>query len=642
MATRDADAGLRIALAAVGVAIAVGVALVLLRVTAADTDDALPVMSAVTPDLRTGAPDPPPRAPEPIVGTPHDPRRATSQAGARTPGEEAAVRCSLAVTVDGTAETGHALRFALVPLDVPVGRRAETTLVEDLPSDGRLEFTPAGPGRWAWTLASGPEIVRDGALELRPGPNVLFIDLTGLPSFVGRVVDAYGLPRRQARVSLAVLALPGRAPPPTRETSCDFEGRFRFAGVQPQDVYRLTADDDGFAQRRIEPLLVRRPGVNDLGDVTLPGGGRAVVRVFDEQGAPFTGCPLVWSHAGDERHGETDDEGLLVIDGLGDDALSVRTEARGHLDRRVDAEPPFDPPVDLVIALSAGRTLRGRAVYDDGSPYRMGRLLGTVDPSTGAGARPASSLAMAVVMPDGAFEMGPFDAERVRVTTAVPGEFEHVFPVDTFAEVVVPRETSRQVRVHFTDAHSGAPVSTPFRYWQVTATSSSGPRGEATDEAGDSWIRLAPSTLRGDQQLFVAPDDYASVLVERVPSDGVIELALESARALEVTLLGEDAAPIVGASVALFWSGPPTASLDARRRGAEVSPLRLFPGALTFARGATSDTHGVARFDLPLMDPEPKELRVLGSHAGHLPAMETLHTTRATNCTLHLETLDVR
>ncbi len=191
----------------------------------------------------------------------------------------------------------------------------------------------------------------------------------------GRVVDAEGMPavRREVRASLLGMgsrpSLYGGAP---LSVETDAQGRY--------ETYELGAPRDGTGRARVSALGAYGVHVDvplhagetvDAPDLVLPE--REVPReslhvvVTDKSGAPVRDAD-VWTE-GRAYSASTDESGQAVLpipQGL---TVTVSAQARGFA-RNVS--PPTrvrsDGPVLVRITLEMGQRLRGRVVWEDGTP----------------------------------------------------------------------------------------------------------------------------------------------------------------------------------------------------------------------------------------------------------------------------------
>jgi protocatechuate 3,4-dioxygenase beta subunit len=240
-------------------------------------------------------------------------------------------------------------------------------------------------------------------LELRLGLDGAVVDHRGAPvadavvTFQRRLPDDYRPAPTGARTVLEA-AIHG-------ETRTDGDGRFTVSGLAPGD-YQLLARASAAPSGRAAPPL--------MAQTTVPAGATAVHlalpaptvirgQLVANDGAPLLAGEVELAHFGGPVAAGSD--GRFELTGIdpGPGAYQLRVRADGAVPREVAVEVRPGEVADLgTIALSRGRTVRGRVVDPDGGAVAGATV--SVDEPTGARLATARSDELGryvAVVPDG-------------------------------------------------------------------------------------------------------------------------------------------------------------------------------------------------------------------------------------------------
>jgi protocatechuate 3,4-dioxygenase beta subunit len=232
----------------------------------------------------------------------------------------------------------------------------------------------------------------------------LFLALVTAPAghaaegLAGKVLDSSGKPISAAtvfvytakpRVGLGILC-PSCYPDCGKKTITDAEGRFQFAGLNPQLLFRILVVAEGFQPQFAEDVdPLGEPLEVKLQAMPTDLSSRAVLRgrVVDPKGNPVvgavvspTGCERLekrwWGRMpGVDPASVTNLRGEFLITGNpGDLGYDLEVEARGFARRRIDLLPTGEQVHEIKIA--EGATVEGR-ILKAGKPV-AGAAVGLV------------------------------------------------------------------------------------------------------------------------------------------------------------------------------------------------------------------------------------------------------------------------
>lgn len=492
------------------------------------------------------------------------------------------------------------------------------------------------PGTTRLQLTTRIDGYADTRLEWRPDrgiaiPSAWTLRLEKAAPIGGTVIDANGLPVAGAKVGFnheSDLTL--RPGPESHEFSwieveTDAAGRWgiqRIAASMLRHLYGSASHPDHVGS----PLIF----VNRIADAEtrLRDGswvfqlGRAVTVtgiVVDRDDRPIPGASVRVGRVSESGSRETtaDRDGAFAIPGCRPGGNFVTATAEGFAPTTLETElAPDAPPVRLV--LDRGRTLRIRVVDSSGNPVQGANVwldifnhgAGTTPPGRTPPPppiqvqfNPLTDALGGVVWwnaPDREMQFDFHKRGHLRVSGLPlrPSEEEHV--------VVLP--PALVVSGTVTDATSGQPVPR-FRMTVGWPDASGSARWSTLDrflvdfEGGSFRHTMEEAAIGGVTNpgyLFkFEADDYAPYVTRHVaPDEGNVslEVRLEPAATVQVTVLGPDRRPVPDADVG---------------RVTEGGQLKLLPGRLDRRYTAHLATDAQGRFR---WSPDPEVLRVLVVH----------------------------
>jgi hypothetical protein len=298
--------------------------------------------------------------------------------------------------------------------------------------DGRFRFAPPAAGRWTLAAASAPGFLPFAPewghspvlLDARPGARVRDVIVTLAPAVEYRavVLSAAGTPVPGAEVRIlgaaagetALLPLPDRhvAGPGGELTLVAPEDAVLEATAPGHGRGRATVD---FAARVSRRLAIR------LGPAEAPGPRAAIRGVVElPSGAPspetlVVALPRRFETEEPPRQALTDEAGAFELPDLPAGRWDVVARRPGLAPARARAVEPGGPP--LALRLADGGRLAGRVVdRDTGRPVTPFTVVARRRDRLGGALQ-----SLAVVDPDGRFELEGLPAGRVYVAAAAPG-----------------------------------------------------------------------------------------------------------------------------------------------------------------------------------------------------------------------------
>lgn len=438
---------------------------------------------------------------------------------------------------------------------------------------GTLEV-PAEPGTVTVRVAAKPWAEAREEVEILAGQRVTkTITLTPGVACRLQVTDAQGRPlggvvAEVMRGERGPVWYSGQPRPVVAEASSDREGRLVLEPLLPGAV-EIRLIKSGFVKHTLGVDLPAEG--KDLGVVVMEPGAPLSGRVVDEKGEGIARAKV---HASADDHGffgestETDEAGFFQLPDLPrSGVMYLRAEKENRLSSRpLKVELP-SPPVELVVP--SGRVLVGRVVRAaDGRPV--------------AGARVAAAEVQRR-------EVGGFSGMSVRslgpgVETGSDGVFRLEVGDGTSFELSVRaqgfRETSRQLRLE--PGEKPRPLLIQLEEGLVLAGRVLEPSGkpavgvavrlessrqEVRGAAVASRMRIWSSVTDGEGRFRFAelpPGRYE--VMAQTPEGGRarevaeagqedVELQLEAAGSLTITVQDKGGAPVVGASVEVWGTG---------------------------------------------------------------------------------------
>ncbi len=313
-------------------------------------------------------------------------------------------------------------------------------LARRTPADGCFESSGLRPGAaglavakrdLASTLVAGLQVSPDEPLDVGD------IVLEAGSGVAGVVVDAQGLPLRNASVEIELAPETRRAAPPSANEpvvgpkgltrgsaeSAD-DGRFEVGGLTP-GVYDVHVSLEGHAWSRVFDVPT---GTSDL-RVTMRRLGAILLQVVDEDtGEPVLGAEIKaglpaaekfqpWS---DFQFGVESGEnaqlapGAYRVTGAGPEGTELTIRAEGHAERRETAVGVgADETATLTIRLRRDVSVLGVVVDDEGTPVAGARV------SAGMPQHPV--VGTAVSDKEGAFRLGGLASGDWELTASAPG-----------------------------------------------------------------------------------------------------------------------------------------------------------------------------------------------------------------------------
>lgn len=505
-----------------------------------------------------------------------------------TPAAAADPRASSALTTEGpvaptAAAAGHGTRTAVASAPAPTSvfrMRGRLLTAQQVPvADVEVGFAEATVTEVAGTPVDVRELA-DPALapsdKARSGPDGRF-DLTLTAGRSGRlrlVGDAWYVRGGGA----------GAQPTPTLEVSA------------------LTADRD------LGDIVIGRTA--RLAGVVrdAAGKGLAGVRVSVDAGSGGLGFALGFGAGGET----TDAAGRFARAGLRPGAYTVSTASPDHMPSRtaVELEDGQDRS-DLVITLTAGRTIAGVVVDDLGVPL----------PGMRVGADRARELAPGLQVQttndseatttddNGRFVLRGLDAASVSVEAWGPGHARARLPAVAAGSTNLVIELARQAQIHgrLVDeagvAISGSRVFARAAGQMEHMMIDDGRAGTSTDSDGmfvlESVRPGATQVIATGEHLRVVSDAFDVRPGQRVEG---VRLVASRGAAVAVTVRDQAGEPVAGARVKVTEaaSGAAPASGIRRsvrvRRGASAAPAKdVVFGDPAELGAATTDAQGVAR-----------------------------------------------
>jgi protocatechuate 3,4-dioxygenase beta subunit len=249
--------------------------------------------------------------------------------------------------------------------------------------NGRFEFAPAEPGRYALAIATA-----DGYLPYAPalGHSPIAFDaeagraidgveiaLTPAIEYTGEVVDAEGAPVEGATIALVDDAgAPESLVPLEREFVSDAEGRFRFRAPDGA-VLEARHPEHGAARARVDlPAQISKRVTLRLGELDESRTAAEIVsgRVLDTRDRPIEGALVSATFESENRASEdardrprsfavTDTLGSFVLSGLDRGRYRLVVQSTGHAGA---SEVVTAPAEGVRIVLGAELAIEGTVV----------------------------------------------------------------------------------------------------------------------------------------------------------------------------------------------------------------------------------------------------------------------------------------
>lgn len=343
-------------------------------------------------------------------------------------GISVALRRESAVAGRVTDESGVPVPGARVHLHAVSDTRAVTT------KDGRFRLRRLEPARNAELEAEkvGFARARRPGLQLKAGASTLVPDLIlrhGL-RVVGTVVDPSGSPVAGVEVRAASEAEKAKLdsrfgePPPLPDASSDARGRFELAGLDPGE-YRVVLWRDGFADRSVAGLGVKRDGPNQWAPIVLTPGAAIDGLVTTGDGKPIEGAHVTaFLEPGRPRSANSDNQGRFHLEDLAPQhPAELWVSAEGFVPARGRRATP--PSANVKVSLTAASMLAGR-VEDALTKVPLHAFSLALLPASVLEDHPASEDFRSE---EGRFVLNNIAPGQWSVRTSAPGYAPAVFPV---------------------------------------------------------------------------------------------------------------------------------------------------------------------------------------------------------------------
>ncbi|MBX3747577.1 MAG: sigma-70 family RNA polymerase sigma factor [Verrucomicrobiae bacterium] len=585
-------------------------------------------------------------APNAILGRPGTAPDTAQPPQARVTPDTEAFATSAASSPTAPASDSH-LRLTLLAADTglpipnaPVeyrGWRESRFQGRSLTGDEHGEcLVEVDPGTTWLQLTTRIEGFADTRLEWRPDrgiaiPSAWTLRLERAVPIGGTVIDADGLPVAGAKVGFYHESDLTRRPGPENhefswiEVETDAAGRWRIqriAGSMLRHLYGSASHPDhvGSPMIFVNRIADAETRLRDSSWVFQLGRAVTVTGiVVDRDDRPVPGASVRVGRVSESGSRETtaDRDGAFAIPGCRPGGNFVTATAEGFAPTTLETElAPDAPPVRLV--LDRGRPLRIRVVDQAGNPVPGANVWLDIfnhgarhtapgqtppPPPIQVQFNPLTDALGGVVWWDAPDREMQFDFHKrghMRVSSVPlrPAEEEHV--------VVLP--PALVVSGTVTDATSGQPVP-GFRMTVGWPDTSGSPRWSTLDrflldfEGGTFRHAMEEAAIGGMANpgyLFkFEADDYAPFVSRHVAHDEgdvSLEIRLEPAATVQVTVLGPDQRPVPDADVGQVTEG---------------AQLKLLPGRLDrrFTTHLATDAQGQFRWS-----PDPEVLRVLVVH----------------------------
>jgi hypothetical protein len=407
----------------------------------------------------------------------------------------------------------------------------------------RLDGLPTGPRSFVAVRRGFRKQVRD--LDVRPGENRLDFRLEPGVSVSGRVVDRDGAPVPGVSVSLqGGTTFPGQA-------VSEPDGSFVLPGVSA-DTYQLHAQKEGYADRRIEGVLVANEPVAGL-EVRLLPPGAIRGRILGLDFAALSSVLVLATNDMTPIEASVDFAGNYRIDDLAPGDWTVTAMAGSRLQQGL-ARVEAGAETVLDLELGAGHRLTGR-VLSGGRPMARATVV--------LGGRESGSGGLSTTGLDGSFRFDGLAAGTYELHVMRDfGSFRQgrTIEIDGDTEVTIDVGAAR-VSGLVTD-----PAGDPVTDAQLTLEPQSGEGGDRLSGRSDADGRftLAGATP-GPHRLRAVKEGFsAAEAAFEVPASGDVEglrLTLTPAPSLVLEVVGPVGVAPEWVGVALLdASGNPVAS----------------------------------------------------------------------------------
>jgi protocatechuate 3,4-dioxygenase beta subunit len=259
-------------------------------------------------------------------------------------------------------------------LDTAVTTDAGGTFSWSAYSSGKVPLTAGATGYLP------PDPMRLAEADYKRGASIA---LKPAATIIGRVLDEQGQGIAGAELRRSIKPTPGRfefrfgGRPQRTQTISDQQGRFRITGVDPDRIWIVNVESEGYAPgtfeaNGLEPYTTKSGFV-----VTLERGGSLRGQVVDEERLPIPGVEVSASRASGgggrmarmmgrsqariDRNAITDKEGMFQVDNLPAGKFDLAAKARGYAPRKLPGvELKLDAATEPVeIMLAPGERMQG-------------------------------------------------------------------------------------------------------------------------------------------------------------------------------------------------------------------------------------------------------------------------------------------
>jgi hypothetical protein len=464
--------------------------------------------------------------------------------------------------------TGRGIPFTTVTAQGASGKIEVNTSL-----DGSYEINGLVPGGYGLSASapfgfvnpeSGPEkisiLMRGGRLDHIDLERTMGVSLSGF------VRDPSGRPVPGA----SIMASQPRGPWPSELS--DKDGSFKLTDLYPnQNRLCISVQSDSMPARAEKTYAL---GTEDLKgvEIVLEPGARISGRLVDGAGRPVVGMQMMASSRNPQDSGSTmpttNENGEFEFRPLSGGTYEIcawppcTIMTVNHVLDRVELDPGEEVTgLELVYDTTVGMRVAGRVTDPSGKPlgWKDVACIGPV-------------LSTTRTNEDGRFENTRLPAGYYTLIVNNKTIKKRFIPDGKDLEVVLDSPVT--VQCHIVDKVTGEPVSrfqagTSYRVTSApTPTSPHGNMSHVYDVDGRYWMGLEP----GEYRMRVCSAGYRAALkditvtAEAAPE---VEIALEPASALEVRVLNERGAPVVGAAIHLF---SPEETRNAIKWGNSFSP----------------------------------------------------------------------